>query len=499
MFNSTSNNILSNEIHDKDFLNVIENSLAIGSWELDIKSNILKWSSVTRKIHEVEDSYVPDVTTGLNFYKAGANRELISKHFTECLTNGKSFDDELLLITAKGNEKWVRTIGHSKLEDGVCIAVRGVFQDITKKTVAAKKTAIKEKEFRSMFENSLTGMAIVSLTGKLLNVNNSICNILGYTKEDFLDLGYEDFTHPEDKNIAKKEVKLMLSGKIDHFRIEKRYIHKNGTIIHSILSVTIVRDTNGLPQHFISNIIDVSDIKTAKNDITELLTISSKQNDRLLNFAHIVSHNLRSHGSNLDMLLQLKKDDSPEIMNDEYFQLYEKAVDNLNETINNLNEVAIHNSLSNDDLQSLNLLQFTNNAISNINALILSNEADINVIIDEKITVKGIPAYLDSIIINFLTNAIKYKKLDINPKITLEAKQNDDAIILSITDNGQGINLEKHGDRLFGMYNVFHKHKDSRGLGLFIVKNQIEAIGGKVEVDSTVGKGTNFKIHFTYK
>ena len=499
MFNSTSNNILSNEIHDKDFLNVIENSLAIGSWELDIKSNILKWSSVTRKIHEVEDSYVPDVTTGLNFYKAGANRELISKHFTECLTNGKSFDDELLLITAKGNEKWVRTIGHSKLEDGVCIAVRGVFQDITKKTVAAKKTAIKEKEFRSMFENSLTGMAIVSLTGKLLNVNNSICNILGYTKEDFLDLGYEDFTHPEDKNIAKKEVKLMLSGKIDHFRIEKRYIHKNGTIIYSILSVTIVRDTNGLPQHFISNIIDVSDIKTAKNDITELLTISSKQNDRLLNFAHIVSHNLRSHGSNLDMLLQLKKDDSPEVMNDEYFPLYEKAVDNLNETINNLNEVAIHNSLSNDDLQSLNLLQFTNNAISNINALILSNEADINVIIDEKITVKGIPAYIDSIIINFLTNAIKYKRLDINPKITLEAEQNDDAIILSITDNGQGINLEKHGDRLFGMYNVFHKHKDSRGLGLFIVKNQIEAIGGKVEVDSTVGKGTNFKIHFTYK
>ena len=499
MFNSTSNNILSNEIHDKDFLNVIENSLAIGSWELDIKSNILKWSSVTRKIHEVEDSYVPDVTTGLNFYKAGANRELISKHFTECLTNGKSFDDELLLITAKGNEKWVRAIGHSKLEDGVCIAVRGVFQDITKKTVAAKKTAIKEKEFRSMFENSLTGMAIVSLTGKWLNVNNSTCNILGYTKEEFLDLGYEDFTHPEDKNIAKKEVKLMLSGKIDHFRIEKRYIHKNGTIIYSILSVTIVRDTNGLPQHFISNIIDVSDIKTAKNDIKELLTISSKQNDRLLNFAHIVSHNLRSHGSNLDMLLQLKKDDSPEVMNDEYFPLYEKAVDNLNETINNLNEVAIHNSLSNDDLQSLNLLQFTNNAISNINALILSNEADINVIIDEKITVKGIPAYIDSIIINFLTNAIKYKRLDINPKITLEAEQNDDAIILSITDNGQGINLEKHGDRLFGMYNVFHKHKDSRGLGLFIVKNQIEAIGGKVEVDSTVGKGTNFKIHFTYK
>lgn len=499
MFNSASSTILSNEIHDTNFLNTIENSLAIGSWELNVKSNVLKWSSVTKKIHEVEDNYVPDVNTGINFYKAGANRDLITKHFTECLTNGKKFDEELIIVTAKGNEKWVRAIGLPKLENGICVAIGGVFQDITEKTVVAKKIALKEKEFRSLFENSLIGMSIVSLDGKWLNVNESTCCILGYSKDEFLKLGYQDFTHPKDTNVGKKEIKLMLSGRIDNFCGEKRYIHKNGTIIYCILSLTIVRDSNGLPQHFIANISNVSEIKIAKNEITDLLTISSKQNDRLLHFAHIVSHNLRSHGSNLEMLLKLKKEESPEVINDEYFPLYEKAVDNLNETIHNLNEVSIHNSLDEKELESLNLFQFTKNAINNISALTLSNAADIDIKIDKKITIKGVPAYIDSIILNFLTNAIKYKRLDINPKIILEAKQTNDSVILAIKDNGQGIDLEKHREKLFGMYNVFHKHKDSRGLGLFIVKNQIEAIGGKIEVESTVGKGTNFKIYFNYE
>ena len=69
---------------------------------------------------------------------------------------------------------------------------------------------------------------------------------------------------------------------------------------------------------------------------------------------------------------------------------------------------------------------------------------------------------------------------------------------LTISDNGQGIDLNKHGDKLFGMYNVFHKHKDARGLGLFIAKNQIEAIGGKVNVESIVGEGTKFIIQFNH-
>lgn len=491
-----NNEILSDEILDKDFLNTIEDALAIGSWELNLLSNTLNWSSVTKKIHDVDANYVPNVDTAINFYKKGQHREKILALFHKALNHGENYDDEFIIITSKGEEKWVRAIGHPKFKNGVCVAVRGIFQDITRKTLESKKTLIREKEFKSLFDYSLTGMAKVSLTGEWLKVNNSICRMLGYSKADLLKLSFRDITHPKDLNIGNKELALILSGRMDNFKVNKRYIHKNGKVIYCNVSATIVRDSNGHPQHFIANINDISEIEINKNKISDLLAISSEQNNRLLNFARIVSHNLRSHGGNLEMLLNLKKEDYPENTNDEYFPLMEEAIGNLNETIDNLNEVALYNSLEAEDLEELNLLQFTNNAISNIAAYTISHNVDIQILIKDDINVKGFPAYLDSILINFLTNSIKYKRPDVDPVIKLNANQTSEHTTLTISDNGQGINLEKHKDKLFGMYNVFHKHEDSRGLGLFIVKNQIDALGGKIEVESSVGKGTTFTIYF---
>ncbi|QXP61483.1 sensor histidine kinase [Olleya sp. HaHaR_3_96] len=498
MLTDSNQTILSDEIHDKDFLTTIENSLAIGSWELDVITNTLKWSSFTKKIHEVNTDYIPDVEHAINFYKEGIHREKITKLFNNALENGKNFDDEFIIITAKGNEKWIRSIGHPKCVNGKCTAVRGVFQDITTKTIENKKTILKEKQFRSLFNYSLTGMALLSLEGNWLKVNHGICKILGYTEKEFLESNFLKQTHLEDKEIGEKELKLMLSGQLDNHQIEKRYLHKNGSSIHCILSLIIVRDVNGDPKHFIANINDVSEIKNGQKKITDLLKVTSKQNDRLINFAHIVSHNLRSHGGNLDMLLKLKKEEYPESITNEYFPLIEKAVDNLNETIQNLNDVALYHTLDNNKLESLNLLHYTSNALKTIKGLTIANSVQIDIAIDQETTIKAIPAYLDSIIINFLTNAIKYKRPTVNPIIKIEALKKDNRTLLTITDNGQGIDLEKHGNKLFGMYNVFHKHKDARGLGLFIVKNQIEAIGGKINVESVVGKGTKFIIHFNH-
>lgn len=499
MTKTNSPSIISNEILDKEFLKTIENALAIGSWEFNIKLNTLKWSSVTKKIHEVEEHYVPKVESGINFYKEGTHRDRITKLFNEALSVGANFDDEFLIITAKGNEKWVRAIGHPKFENGECTFVRGIFQDITQKTLEAKATILNEKQFRSIFTYSLTGMAIISLQGNWLKVNNSVCNMLGYKESEFYKFGFRDVTHPEDTLIGKYEIELMLAGELDNLRIEKRYIHKKGQTIYCILSLTIVRDFKGVPLHFIANINDISEIKIAKNKIIRLLSVSSKQNEKLLNFAHIVSHNLRSHGGNLEMLLDLNKEDNPESVDNDYYPLIQKAVTNLNETIENLNEVSIYNSTKSDDLQPLNLLTYTQNAVENIKASIIENNANIEILIDKRITIQGIPAYLDSILINFLTNAIKYRKPNVNPIIKLKAKQNQNNVHLSISDNGLGIDLEKYKDKIFGMYNVFHQHQDSRGLGLFITKNQIEAINGKVDLKSTIGVGTTFNILFNYE
>ena len=98
--------------------------------------------------------------------------------------------------------------------------------------------------------------------------------------------------------------------------------------------------------------------------------------------------------------------------------------------------------------------------------------------------------------LNLLSNALRYSYPGRNPIITLTCTKEDNHQVLRVSDNGIGIDLSKHGDKLFGIYQTFNGNADARGFGLFISKNQIEAMGGKIEVESEIGKGTTFKIYF---
>ena len=116
--------------------------------------------------------------------------------------------------------------------------------------------------------------------------------------------------------------------------------------------------------------------------------------------------------------------------------------------------------------------------------------------VSDEFSVNFIPAYLDSILLNLTTNAVKYSNPKTNSKLEFFEEENDDYKILCVKDNGLGIDLNKHKDHIFGMYKTFHKHKNATGIGLFITKNQIESLAGKIEVESQVGVGTTFRIFF---
>ncbi|MEP5934031.1 MAG: ATP-binding protein, partial [Winogradskyella arenosi] len=338
-------------------------------------------------------------------------------------------------------------------------------------------------------------MAIVDLEGQWINVNKSLCKTFGYNKEEIKSLSFMDLTHPDDLKKDYKAMLSMMSGNLDYFETEKRYLNKKGETIWAQLFISIVRNANGVPQHFVAQINDHTLIKKSSEKVNQLLRTTEDQNKRLLNFAHIVSHNLRSHYGNLDMLLDIIKMDLPETTDNEIFPLVKQAVSHLGETVANLNEVAAINIQKDLKTEKLNLLKCFNGAFSSISALIIESKTSVSVHIDPAIAIKGVPAYLDSIILNFLTNAIKYKKPQEPAKIEINAREEEDDVILEIRDYGQGIDLKKYGEKLFGMYKTFHKHEDSRGLGLFITKNQIEALGGKIEVKSQVNEGTTFYIY----
>ena len=199
------------------------------------------------------------------------------------------------------------------------------------------------------------------------------------------------------------------------------------------------------------------------------------------------------------MLLDLMYTEVPEATNNEFVPLILEAVNKLSETIDNLNEVSTISADNNDDLQPSNLLDYTKKALANFSAEIKETKAIINIDIEEDIYVLAIPAYLDSILFNFISNALKYRHQDRTPKINLSAEQTKHYIKIDIEDNGLGIDLNLHKDKVFGLYKTFHNHKDAKGLGLYITKNQIEAMQGKVKVKSIINKGSVFSIYLKYE
>ncbi|GAB2618528.1 sensor histidine kinase [Belliella aquatica] len=229
-----------------------------------------------------------------------------------------------------------------------------------------------------------------------------------------------------------------------------------------------------------------------------MLDITQDQNKRLRNFAHIVSHNLRSHSSGISGLLDIFQFENPELKDNELLQLVHQGADNLMQTVEDLTEV-VNVNLSKKEKAKVNLKRIVQKNIDSLAAQISLSKVTVNNQVDSKVEVEGITAYLDSITLNFITNAIKYRSMERPAKLDILTDVTDDKVILSFKDNGQGIDLEKYGDQLFGMYKTFHQHDDSRGVGLFITKNQIESMGGTIEVESAVGVGTTFKIILPYE
>ncbi|KGK31086.1 hypothetical protein EL45_05275 [Cellulophaga sp. E6(2014)] len=346
------------------------------------------------------------------------------------------------------------------------------------------------------FENSSVGMALIGLEGNWIDVNSSLCTSVGYSREEMIQKKIIEVTHPHDWTKDSHFIKKMHEGQLTNYTIDKRFFHKDGTIVNALLTVTTVHKVNGKLSHFIAQVIDVTAMIASENKTKALLEITKHQNESLLNFAHIVSHNLRSHSTNLSMLTNFLKEetDNGEKVNLE--RMLSDASESLSETVHHLNEVVHITTNTQENLSNVNLFDSIKRVEKNILALLKEKNASCNILVEKDVIIKAVPAYLDSILLNLFTNSVKYSSQERNLEIHIKNKISNNQVTLHFSDNGQGIDLKRHGEKLFGMYKTFHNHKDAKGIGLFITKNQVEAMNGSITVHSTVNKGTTFVLTF---
>lgn len=242
-------------------------------------------------------------------------------------------------------------------------------------------------------------------------------------------------------------------------------------------------------------ITDITEKKQKEHELNKTIDIVGEQNSRLLNFAHIVSHNLRNHAGNISSLLSLYEAENSEEEKMQLLTYLNMASNRLNEAINDLNKIIDQQAGSTKNISRINLLDCFSKIKEILSTEIIIHNVQFDVSIPEDFWIDYNPVYMESILLNLISNAIKYRHPDRNPVIRISlTDENESGPGLTVSDNGLGINLEKHGTRIFGMYNTFHQNEDSKGIGLYITKNQIESMGGTIEVESEVGSGTTFKI-----
>lgn len=355
---------------------------------------------------------------------------------------------------------------------------------------------IKDKLFENIFENAPNGIAIVGLDYSWVKVNRSMMELLGYSETEFYTMKFPEITHKDDLDADTEFLKKLVNNEIESYQIEKRYFHKNGNVVWTLLSVSMEKHLDGSALYFISQVVDITKQKEILWEMNSIKEIAKNQNDMLSNFAHIATHDIRSHIGNLGMITDFMEEETAGIKNDENFKMLKESLSQLEVTISNLNEVRRDDFSLHGNLTSKNLGVFVENAIYNMNAIAKNERCEIFNEVDDDIFVLGVSIYLDSIILNFLTNAIKYSSKDRKSYVRLRTKIQDDFVVLEIEDNGLGIDLELYRNDLFQFRKTFHHIRDSRGVGLFITKNHIESMGGRVEVKSQVNVGSTFSVYF---
>ena len=234
-------------------------------------------------------------------------------------------------------------------------------------------------------------------------------------------------------------------------------------------------------------------------ELKRLLEVTSSLNNKLYNFTHIVSHNIRSHASNLSMVIDVIESTVDISEKLSYFDLFKEGTEKLSETIEYLNEIITIQQKTNIEKTKINLKHEIEKTKMALSLVIKESKITITDTIPDDLIVTAIPAYLDSILLNLFTNAIKYKSPERKPTLKIGYEIIEGYTVLNFKDNGLGLDLKKNAHKLFGMYKTFHGNEDAKGIGLFITKNQLEAMNGKIEIESEVGQGSNFKIYLNEK
>lgn len=336
---------------------------------------------------------------------------------------------------------------------------------------------------------------------------NAKTNVVIYSKESKKIIGFQDDeisseasewddrVHREDRGDYYEDFNDHITGVNSNYVNVHRVLHKDDTYRWILDQGKIIeRDLAGNPLRIVGTHTDITKQKEAELSLKKSIDVITDQNNKLKSFAHIVSHNLKQHAGNFESILKFHEDADSDAEKQEMFRHLRTVSKSLSKTLNSLSQIVTLQSKDSIRDKNIKIDKEVNAVIEELTFIISESSTIIYNNVRNNCNVYFSASYLNSILQNLITNAIKYKHPDRNPVITIDSDCIEGDLELTISDNGKGIDLEKFGKDIFGLYKTFHQNEDAEGVGLYLVRNQVEAFGGTISIDSKIDVGTTFKI-----
>lgn len=346
-------------------------------------------------------------------------------------------------------------------------------------------------------ESTADGILVTDNNGKIIRFNNKFAELWRIpeyildTRDDNAALSFvlDQLIDPE--SFLSKVKSLYTQPEATSFDVLE---FKDGRTFERYSQSQVI---NGVCVGRVWNFRDVTERKNAERIREKITTDLIQHNKNLEQFAYIVSHNLRAPVANII--------GTSEILNDHELvegeretitkELTASAV-KLDEVIKDLNNILQVRQEADQKKEHVRFSDTVENITSSLKRIINREQVKIKTNFSEINEIVALKSYLHSIFYNLISNSIKYKQPDLNLLIEIKSFKQGNNIVLVFKDNGLGIDLSKQGKKLFGLYKRFHNHIEGKGIGLFMVKTQVETLNGVIEVNSEINKGTEFTIKF---
>jgi PAS domain S-box-containing protein len=368
-------------------------------------------------------------------------------------------------------------------------------RDITAQKIAEKVLLDNERKLKTVYENSIQFLTVLDLDRKFIWFNKNARDrspavfgkdlIVGEVAESYIAKEYRTgFVENFNKAVAGETITYT-----------RKYALNNAPFFLELSLAPVYNNDNTVVGVALTG-INVTKHKEYEDYLKRINLELVQQNEKLNQYSYIISHNLRGPIATLMGLVQVfeqcrhESDQLDEIMR----HVYKSAV-NLDSIIKDLNTVVTNSGQEGNLKTTIDLKEECEGIIFLLASQIEKASAEFIIDFEQYPILFSIKSYIHSILYNLIYNAIKYRRTHVTPVIRIQSYiENDGMLCIECTDNGLGIDLDKFGSRLFGFYKRFHTHVEGKGLGLHLVKKQVELLGGRIEVQSVVDEGSTFRI-----